>query len=72
MSRTAQKDAEFEAARKEAQRLAQQQRGASALAALGGGGGSTSTKPPTGSAHRKLDSMGSKVRVVVMMTRVMN
>lgn len=36
MSRTAQNDLDFERARKEAQRLAQQQRGASALAALGG------------------------------------
>ena len=66
MSKTAQNDAEFEAARKEAQRLAQQQRGASALAALSGASHGTTTvtqaapvaaaKPP---AHGRTASAGA-------------
>lgn len=64
MSRTALKDLEFEQARKEAQRMAQQLRGASALAALGGAAGAgagagagASAKPPIN--HARNSSTGS-------------
>jgi hypothetical protein len=55
MSQTAQDDLEFEKSRKEAQRLAQQARGASALSALAGkkGGGGVASKVPAAVAEKK-------------------